>query len=65
MNSTESAFLSALAHIVGPQYLLTQPDDCAPYETDWRGRYRGRARAVVRPADVAQVAAVAAERAAR
>ena len=30
----------------------------APYETDWTRRFRGRARAVVRPADAEQVAAV-------
>ena len=30
--------------------VLTADADVAPYVTDWRGRYHGRARAVVRPA---------------
>ncbi|MBI2305688.1 MAG: FAD-binding oxidoreductase [Rhodocyclales bacterium] len=33
-------------------------DDMAPYLVDWRGRYRGAARCVVRPGGVAEVAAV-------
>ncbi|PLX76679.1 MAG: hydroxyacid dehydrogenase, partial [Azoarcus sp.] len=51
-------FLSTLAAIVGRDYLLVDGAETAPYLNDWRGRYRGAARAVVRPADTAQVAAV-------
>lgn len=51
-------FLSTLAAIVGRDYLLVDGAETAPYLNDWRGRYRGAARAVVRPADAAQVAAV-------
>ncbi len=52
------ALLDTLAAIVGRDQLLTDASDMAPYLTDWRGRYHGAARAVVRPADSAQVAAV-------
>jgi FAD/FMN-containing dehydrogenase len=44
--------------IVGAANVLVDDHDTAPYLTDWRGRFTGRARAVVRPADTAQVAAV-------
>jgi FAD/FMN-containing dehydrogenase len=58
---TESAvFVAQLRALVGDAGLLTEPADKAPYLTDWRGRYRGEAEAVVRPASTAQVAAVVA-----
>jgi FAD/FMN-containing dehydrogenase len=49
-------FLQRCREIVGPGYVLTTPEDCAPYLTDWRGRFTGRALAVLRPADPLQVA---------
>jgi FAD/FMN-containing dehydrogenase len=53
-----ATLLARLAAIAGPANLLTAPADVAPYLTDWRGRYHGAARAVVRPGDAAEVAAV-------
>jgi len=50
--------LDALRAAVGPAKVLTAPADTAPYLTDWRKRYTGRAQAVVRPASTAEVAAV-------
>ena len=47
-----------LVAIVGSSHVLTADADRAGYEQDWTGRFAGRAAAVVRPADVAQVAAV-------
>ncbi len=38
--------------------MLTEPQDRAPYERDWTGAFTGAALAVVRPANVAQVAAI-------
>jgi FAD/FMN-containing dehydrogenase len=55
-----AAFVERLRAIVGPAGLLTDPADTAPYLADWRGRYRGEAEAVVRPASTAEVAAVVA-----
>ena len=49
-----------LVAVVGAAQVLTADDDVAPYLTDWRGRFRGRARAVVRPQSTAEVAAVVA-----
>jgi FAD/FMN-containing dehydrogenase len=47
-----------LAAAIGERHVLLDDDLRAPFEVDWTGRYRGRARAVVRPADAAEVAAV-------
>ena len=49
-------FLQRCREAVGPDYVLTSPEDCAPYLTDWRGRFTGRALAVLRPNDTMQVA---------
>lgn len=51
------ALLRQLAAIVGDQALLTGSDMVASL-TDWRGRYTGRARCVVKPASTEEVAAV-------
>lgn len=51
-------FLSRLRGIVGDAYVLTDPASLANYVEDWRGRYRGSALCVVRPASTDQVAAV-------
>jgi FAD/FMN-containing dehydrogenase len=50
--------LDRLRALVGPTQVLTDAADTAPYLTDWRKRYHGRALAVVRPASTAEVAAV-------
>ncbi len=39
-----------LTEAVGAQALLTDAADMAPHLTDWRGRYSGEARCVVKPA---------------
>jgi FAD/FMN-containing dehydrogenase len=49
--------LDALRAIVGDAHVLTG-GDLSAWELDWRKRARGKALAVVRPADTAQVAAV-------
>ncbi|MBL8463439.1 MAG: FAD-binding oxidoreductase [Thauera sp.] len=49
-----------LRAIVGAAHVLETEADMAPFLSDWRGRYHGRARAVVRPRDTAEVAAVVA-----
>ncbi len=49
--------LQALRQIAGPAHVLSEGDLTA-YELDWRRRARGKALAVVRPANTAEVAAV-------
>lgn len=53
-----SDLLAQLAHLIGEAHVLTNPQDLSPYLTDWRKRYRGKAKAVVRPANTAEVAAI-------
>ena len=53
-----ATLLDRLAGIVGDAHLLTAEADVEPFVTDWRGRYRGAARAVVKPAATDEVAAV-------
>jgi FAD/FMN-containing dehydrogenase len=53
--------LDQLRQICGPAHVLTHEDpatDLSAWEQDWRKRVHGRALAVVRPGDTAQVAAV-------
>jgi FAD/FMN-containing dehydrogenase len=47
-----------LAGIVGAEHVLADRDVVASYETDWTGRFHGKASWVVRPGDTGQVAAV-------
>ena len=60
MTDIRATLLARLSAAVGSTQVLTDPADLAPYLTDWRGRYHGRAAAVVRPANTAEVAAVVA-----
>jgi FAD/FMN-containing dehydrogenase len=59
MAESAAPFMSSLQAIVGDFHVLTAAADTAPYLTDWRERFHGRARAVVRPGSTAEVAAVA------
>jgi FAD/FMN-containing dehydrogenase len=58
MTDIRATLLARLAAAVGSTQVLTDPADLAPFLTDWRGRYHGRALAVVRPGNTAEVAAV-------
>jgi FAD/FMN-containing dehydrogenase len=58
MAESAAPLLATLRAIVGEANVLTSDANVAPYVTDWRDRYHGRARAVVRPATTAEVAAV-------
>jgi FAD/FMN-containing dehydrogenase len=58
MTDIRATLRSQLDAAVGSAQVLTATADVAPYVTDWRGRFHGRALAVVRPGDTAEVAAV-------
>ena len=53
-----AAFIERLAQAVGDANVLTDAADVAPALIDWRGFYKGRAMAVVRPANTSEVSAV-------
>jgi D-lactate dehydrogenase (cytochrome) len=50
-------FLAHCRSLLGETHVLAAPADMAPFLRDWRGRFTGQALAVLRPADVEQVAA--------
>ena len=50
--------IETLAAIVGAQNVITDAETMHPYLGDWRGRYRGAARCVVRPGTTAEVSAI-------
>ncbi len=51
---------SPFVDILGPDRVLTAPEDTAPYCVDWSGRFRGATTAVLRPGTTEEVAAVVA-----
>src|SRR3954468_10567546 len=53
-----ATLLERLAGVVGGTHVLTSPADLEPFIADWRGRYRGVARAVVLPATTEEVSQV-------
>ena len=55
--TTHAPLLDTLRQAVGAAHVLTE-GDLSSYERDWRGREHGKALAVVRPANTAEVAAV-------
>ena len=60
MANTDATFTERLAGVVGRDHVLTDAADVEPYVVDWRGRYRGAVRAIVRPGGTAEVAAIVA-----
>jgi FAD/FMN-containing dehydrogenase len=58
MTEPGGGLLPSIKAVVGSNCVLTDPAEMAPYLTDYRGHYVGRALAVVKPADTEEVAAV-------
>ena len=58
MPTLPNAVRRQLTEVVGGRHVLWGPDERAPYERDWTGRFVGSAPAVVRPGNVAEVTAV-------
>lgn len=52
------SLVAELAGLLGETNVLVSGQDQAPFLTDWLGKYRGAARAVVRPGSTEEVAAV-------
>ncbi|WP_428629266.1 FAD-binding oxidoreductase [Sphingopyxis sp.] len=51
-------FLDQLAGLLGPKGFTIDADTMAPWLTDWRGKYTGRAAAMLSPRSTEEVAAV-------
>lgn len=56
--SLKTDLIGRLRTLLGSKGLTTQADDIAPWLTDWRGRYRGAALALVAPADTQELAGI-------
>ena len=57
MSNESTPLVAHLVHLVGAAHVLVD-GDLSAYELDWRKRSRGKALAVVRPANTQEVAAV-------
>ncbi|HET9428818.1 MAG TPA: FAD-binding oxidoreductase [Allosphingosinicella sp.] len=55
-----TALLDKLADRLGPKGFSSQPEDLEPWLTDWRGRYRGEAAALLSPESREAVAEIVA-----
>jgi FAD/FMN-containing dehydrogenase len=54
------ALLDSLESLLGPRGFTRDAADMAPWLSDWRGRYHGRAAAMLSPADSGEVQAIVA-----
>jgi FAD/FMN-containing dehydrogenase len=52
------ALLDSLQSLLGPRGFTCDAEALAPWLSDWRGRYRGRAAALLSPASAAEVQAI-------
>ncbi|MEJ7927183.1 FAD-binding oxidoreductase [Sphingobium sp. AN641] len=54
----DAALVARFADLLGPRGVTTDPDEIAPWTTDWRGRFHGAAAAILSPSSTAEVSAV-------
>ena len=57
MAHDRNALLASLRAVLGPKGISTDPEELAPRLVDWRGRYHGKAAALLSPASAREVAA--------
>jgi FAD/FMN-containing dehydrogenase len=50
--------IDQLSSVLGQKYILTTDEDKAPYLTDWRKRYTGKALAVLLPGNSSEVSSI-------
>lgn len=55
-----SALIQTVRERFGPKAVATDPAELEPWLTDWRGRFRGAADAMLQPSSVEEVAAIVA-----
>ncbi|WP_066477144.1 MULTISPECIES: FAD-binding oxidoreductase [unclassified Sphingomonas] len=54
----QRALIADVRAMLGARAVTTDPGEIAPWTTDWRGRWHGRAAALLSPADTNEVAAI-------
>ena len=57
-NDAQAGLVDEVRARFGPKAAITDPADLEPWLTDWRGRYRGKAQAILAPASTDEVAAI-------
>jgi FAD/FMN-containing dehydrogenase len=55
MTKAEAELIKRAGKALGPKAVITEPDDIEPWLTDWRGRVRGAAPAMLAPANTGEV----------
>ncbi|WP_380778255.1 FAD-binding oxidoreductase [Sphingomonas sp. R86520] len=60
MTSPQASMLEALSSRLDPKTIITDPADIDPWLHDWRGRFHGRAPALLAPTSTAEVALIVA-----
>jgi FAD/FMN-containing dehydrogenase len=55
---TKQQALAAFSELLGPKGYSDAPEDLAPWLTDWRGRFTGKAAAMLSPATTEEVSAL-------
>jgi len=58
VSDAQSALIDEVRARFGPKSAVSDPTDIDPWLTDWRGRFHGRARAILSPASTEEVAAI-------
>lgn len=58
MTPAQSDLIDEVRTRFGPKAVITDRADIAPWETDWRGKYHGRAPAILAPDETAQAQAM-------
>ncbi|MBK6707048.1 MAG: FAD-binding oxidoreductase [Sphingomonadales bacterium] len=54
----DNVIFERLGQILGPKGFVINPAEIAPWTTDWRGRYTGRAAALLAPASTEEVSEI-------
>ncbi len=60
MTPDRRSMIDSARALLGDRAVVTDPEAIAPWLTDWRGRYQGRADAILSPVSTAQVAGIVA-----
>jgi FAD/FMN-containing dehydrogenase len=58
VSDAQSALIDDIRTRFGPRAAIADPADVEPWLSDWRGRYRGQARAILSPASTDEVSAI-------
>ena len=58
MIDAQTSLIDSVRARFGAKAVIDDPHDVAPWLTDWRGRYHGRARAILAPGSTAETAAI-------